>query len=190
MAKKKNKKRKGALTRCAQISRVLGTLCLLAVILICLPLTVPRVFGYEIYTVISGSMEPAIMTGSLVYVERGEPEDAQVDDVIAFYSSMDTGAIITHRVIDNDIVTGEIYTKGDANEKEDLYPVLYDNYMGKVVCSIPVLGEVLAFVVTLEGKASAAGMIFAALLLHGIGGILDGIQEKRKEVKENETSRY
>lgn len=152
---KKKKEKRGALAGCARICKIFGTVCLVAVILVCLPLTLPRVFGYEIYTVISGSMEPAIPVGSLVYVQPGAPEDAETDDVIAFHSSMDTGAIITHRVIKNDIVTGQIHTKGDANEKEDLYPVGYDYYMGKVVYSVPVLGRVLAFFVTFHGKIAA-----------------------------------
>lgn len=180
---KKKKEKKSALAGCARICKVFGTICLVAVILVCLPLTLPRVFGYEVYTVISGSMEPAIPVGSLVYVEPGKPEDAQVDDVIAFYSSMDTGAIITHRVIKNDIVTGQIHTKGDANEKEDLYPVGYDYYMGKVVYSVPVLGRVLAFFVTIWGKIAAGGLIGIAILLHVIGSVLDSMDEKKQERK-------
>ena len=66
-----------------------------------------------------------------------EHRGCETDDVIAFHSSMDTGAIITHRVIKNDIVTGQIHTKGDANEKEDLYPVGYEllHGEGSVFCS-------------------------------------------------------
>ena len=39
---------------------VFGTLILLSVIAVFLPLTVPRLMGYEIYEVVSGSMEPEI----------------------------------------------------------------------------------------------------------------------------------
>lgn len=177
---KKKKEKRGALAGCARVCKIFGTVCLVAVILVCLPLTLPRVFGYEIYTVISGSMEPAIPVGSLVYVQPGAPEDAETDDVIAFHSSMDTGAIITHRVIKNDIVTGQIHTKGDANEKEDLYPVGYDYYMGKVVYSVPVLGRVLAFFVIFHGKIAAGSLIGLAILLQIIGGILESANEKKQ----------
>ena len=70
---KKKKEKRGALAGCARVCKIFGTVCLVAVILVCLPLTLPRVFGYEIYTVISGSMEPAIPVGSLVYVQPGAP---------------------------------------------------------------------------------------------------------------------
>ncbi|MDE6961989.1 MAG: S26 family signal peptidase, partial [Lachnospiraceae bacterium] len=52
--------------------RFTGTLLLVALVAVCLPLTVPRFFGYHIYSVISGSMEPAIPTGSLVYIKTME----------------------------------------------------------------------------------------------------------------------
>ena len=45
-------------------------------------------------------MEPAIPTGSLVYIKEMEPKDVQVDDVIAFYGTKDAASIITHRVVE------------------------------------------------------------------------------------------
>ncbi len=50
------------------LCNLLGTLILVLVIASCLPLTVPRLFGYEIYEVVSGSMEPEIPVGSVIYV--------------------------------------------------------------------------------------------------------------------------
>ena len=51
------------------ICSVLGTAILIFIILICIPFTIPKFLGGQIYTVISGSMEPEIPVGSLVYVE-------------------------------------------------------------------------------------------------------------------------
>ena len=97
----------------------LGTALLILLIVICLPLTVPKAFHYHVYTVISGSMEPAIPTGSLVYIKEMEPKDVQVDDVIAFYGTKDAASIITHRVVENRVLMGEFITKGDANATKD-----------------------------------------------------------------------
>lgn len=72
----------------------LGTALLILLIVICLPLTVPKAFHYHVYTVISGSMEPAIPTGSLVYIKEMEPKDVQVDDVIAFYGTKDAALLL------------------------------------------------------------------------------------------------
>ena len=64
-------------------------------------------------------MEPAIPTGSLVYIKEMEPKDVQVDDVIAFYGTKDAASIITHRVVENRVLMGEFITKGDANATKD-----------------------------------------------------------------------
>lgn len=144
---------------------VFGGILLAAVLLCCIPLTLPRLAGYEIYEVISGSMEPAIPTGSLVYVERTEPAEVEEDDVIVFYSAMETGGVITHRVVQNQVVSGQFITKGDANEQEDLAPVEYDRYIGRVRVHIPYLGAVLGRVVTVPGRIAAGCAVLAAALM-------------------------
>ncbi len=152
-------------TKTTKICNITGGLLLILVILLCIPLTIPRLFGCEIYHVISGSMEPAIPTGSVVYVKEIEASDLQKDDVIAYYSSDENGAIITHRIVQNRVVSGEFITKGDANEKEDLTPVTYDRLIGKVVLSIPFLGRVLTMISGTSGKIFVACLIVLASFL-------------------------
>lgn len=156
----------------ARVCSICGTVLLALIILICIPLTIPRLAGYQIYTVVSGSMEPAIPVGSLVYVHETEPSEVKEDDVIAFYSSSGSDSIITHRVVSNRIVSGEFVTKGDANAKEDVKPVSYANLVGKVELSIPILGGILAAVVTVPGKVAAASLIGISIILHVIAGKL------------------
>lgn len=155
--------------RMRRVMNVAGTLLLLVVILLCIPVTVPRLFGYQVYNVISGSMEPAIPTGSLVYVKSVEPGDVEAEDVIAFYSSVDSGAIITHRVVENHKVSGEFITKGDANKENDPLPVEYEELLGKVSLSVPFLGGILATLVTVYGKIAVGCMIAAAVIFFWIG---------------------
>ncbi len=152
-------------TKTTKICNITGGLLLILVILLCIPLTIPRLFGCEIYHVISGSMEPTIPTGSVVYVKEIEASDLQKDDVIAYYSSDENGAIITHRIVQNRVVSGEFITKGDANEKEDLTPVTYDRLIGKVVLSIPFLGRVLTMISGTSGKIFVACLIVLASFL-------------------------
>ena len=165
---KKTKKSAGAV-----LCRSLGTILLAALVLVCLPLTVPRLFGYQIYSVVSGSMEPAIPTGSLVYIRETAPEDVEADDVIAFYSSADSASIITHRVVENRVLMGEFITKGDANQTEDMNPVPYSNLIGKVVRSFPEIGAMAQILTGKEGKFIAAGVIAAALFLQGMASLLE-----------------
>lgn len=130
----------------------IGKLILIMVILFCIPLTIPKVLGYQVYHVISGSMHPSIPINSVVYVEKKEAAQIQKGDIIAFYSVSDSGAIITHRVVKNQVVSGQFVTKGDANNKEDIAPVPYEYVIGKVVLSVPLLGGVFSLMTTLIGK--------------------------------------
>ncbi len=166
--KKKNKK-----NPVSAICSTLGTLLLIIIVLVCLPLTVPKMLGFQMYTVISGSMEPAIPTGSLVYIKDMEPANVEDGDVIAFYGGHDSNAIITHRVVKNRVVMGEFITKGDANEKEDMNPIPYDNFLGRVELSIPIVGEIAQIFTSMEGKIIAATMIGVAVIFQLLAAILD-----------------
>lgn len=149
----------------AVICSTLGTVLLIALVLVCLPVTATRLLGYEAYSVVSGSMEPAIPTGSLVYVKQAAPEEIKEDDIIAFYGAKDSNAIITHRVVENKVVMGELITKGDANKTEDMNPVPYSNFIGKVEHSIPTLGRIAQALTSSTGKIIAGCVILAAVLL-------------------------
>lgn len=151
----------------------LGTVLLMVLVMVCLPLTVPRVFGFHIYTVISGSMEPAIPTGSLVYVKGVPPEDVEEDDVIAFYGSMDGASIITHRVVANSEIMSEFITKGDANDTKDMKPVSYDSYIGKVLLTVPGAGGIAQMFTSAAGKIAAACMIGLAVILQITAAFID-----------------
>lgn len=175
MSAKKRKEKKNPL---AIVCSVLGTLVLVALIAACIPLTVPRMLGYEIYTVISGSMEPAIPTGSLVYVEGVDPTEIQEGDVIAFYGVQDLSSVITHRVVTNSTVMGEFVTKGDANEDKDMSPIPYSHYIGKVTKSIPKAGSLAQTFTSRTGKIAAASLLGLGIVLHLIAGVLNGKREK------------
>lgn len=147
------------------ICSIVSAALLSLVILVCAPLTLPRLFGYQVYTVVSGSMEPAIPTDSLVFVHPQEPQEIVAGDIIAFYSETGDGAIITHRVVRNQVVSGEFITKGDANAAEDMNPVVYDALIGRLTWSVPALGRILAMIASTAGKFTVAGLIIVAVIL-------------------------
>lgn len=155
-----------------KICSIAGTMLIILVIVLCSLLVLPGIFGYHMYHVLSGSMEPKMPVGSLIYVQEGAPEDVEEEDVIAFYSSLEDTGIITHRVVENNIVSGTFKTKGDANEKEDPMPVSYDNYIGEVIFTIPWLGKVLTCMTSLYGKIAAACVVLLGAVLNVVGGRL------------------
>lgn len=124
----------------------------------------------SLYTIISGSMEPAIHVYDVVVnVAVKSPEDIKVGDVITFEStsSISQGLTVTHRVQDIKIVNGryEYVTKGDYNPVADSSTAKYENVLGKVAFKIPQLGRV-QFIV-----ASKAGW-FLVVLLPAMGVII------------------
>ncbi len=148
---------------------VLGTLILLGVIAAFIPLTVPRLMGYEIYEVVSGSMEPEIPVGSILYVEETPPEEIEAGDVIAF---MRNDTVVSHRVEENRYVEGEFITKGDANSEEDTVPVPYDSLVGKSVYHLPVLGTLMTMLAGDVGKLYALAFAACGVMFHMLAAIL------------------
>ncbi|MBP3874561.1 MAG: signal peptidase I [Lachnospiraceae bacterium] len=158
---------------------LLGTLILLTVIAAALPLTVPGFMGYKIYNVVSGSMEPAIPVGSIVYVKAIDPTEVNTGDIIAFEGG---DSVIMHRVQENKVVEGSFVTKGDANDSEDLAEVPYDRLIGIVVCHIPVLGQILTLFGTSFGRICMFCFAACGALLNILGGRLrDALKYAREE---------
>lgn len=160
----------------------LGTIILVALILGALPLAIPRMLGYEIYTVVSESMEPTIPLGSLVYAKREDPKEMLPGDIVVFYRS---GMEVTHRVVENDVEEEELITKGDANDQEDIMPVAYRDFIGRVKRHVPFDSRLLILYGTQDGKISLLCYAVSGLLLNLIGARL----RKKTERDEDERKR-
>ncbi len=94
------------------------------------PGEMPEAFGVKPAVVLSGSMEPEIMTGDLIFLHRADTADLKEGDVICYLIS---GKAVTHRIIKviQDSGGQERYiTRGDANNVEDRQPVSPDQVQG------------------------------------------------------------
>lgn len=128
-------------------------------------LLIPRIFGSQPYIVLSGSMEPVIHTGSLVYI-GGLEHDPEVGDIIA-YVAADNMAVV-HRV---DSINHNGYVmKGDANDVVDAREVRIENVLGRYLCSIPKLGYALSFIESHQLRIGP--MSFPAVVPIIIGAVL------------------
>lgn len=111
---------------------------------------VPKVLGYEILNVLSGSMEPGIKTGSIIAIKPNIPtEELKVGDVITYQSVDDPEIKITHRIMEIEQVNGQLQfiTKGDNNDAIDPAPIPERLVLGKYTgFTIPYLGQILSFV--------------------------------------------
>ena len=92
-------------------------------------------FGYRIFEVASGSMEPTLQINDILLVKVNE-KDIKNNDIIA-YKEKDKDTVITHRIID--INNETIMVKGDANNTMDS-PITKEQVIGKVVKVYPKLG--------------------------------------------------
>ena len=107
------------------------------------------------YIIVSGSMEPAIMTGSLCFVNYND-RDVDVGDIIAYRAGDKT---VTHRVIDKS-ADGYV-TKGDGNDAADISPVTEDRIIGTDIFNIPKLGYAIM------ALKSAKGIMITLVLFTG-----------------------
>ncbi len=115
-----------------------AAIALVAVVLIASAVPVPG--GIKTYVVQSGSMEPAIKTGSVVVIKP--MADYRVGDVITFGPKSKGKTPTTHRIME--VKEGGFVTRGDANNGEDMRTVSRYEIIGKVLFSVPYIGYAVA----------------------------------------------
>lgn len=101
--------------------------------------------GFKILAVTSGSMEPAISTGSLVI--ETVPRKLQAGDVITYKLSQNPRNLVTHRIVGIEKINGTNFfrVRGDAVNQPDAGLVSEDQITGKVILSIPFAGRIMVF---------------------------------------------
>ncbi len=154
-----------------KIFNIFSTVLLIFLVLVTLLLHGTKLFGIKPYAVLSGSMEPKIHTGSLVYVKSVDPKDVKKGDVITFNLANTT---VTHRVFSVDKQKFRFITKGDANKNTDP-PISYASLIGKVCFTIPYFGYVGVFLSNTSGKFV---FIAAVLILISLTIISELIKRK------------
>ena len=150
-----------------------------------------RLFGYQVFTVLSGSMEPEYHVGSLVYVDffNEDPElqkSLKPGDPVTYMAGEKT--VVTHRITaivvdENDPTVIRYSTKGDNNPTPDQSLLHYKNVIGKPVFSIPYLGYVADYVQNPPGLYVAIALGVVVVLLAFLPDILfpDEKSEGKKE---------
>lgn len=121
----------------AVVCRVLGTVILLAVLAVCLPLSVPKLLGYQVYDVVSGSMDPAIPVHSVVLVQPAAPEELAPGEI---------GRLPERQQRRDPPPCGKPHRRGRAchqgrrQRRTDPLKVEYAGVLGTVTAHIPFIG--------------------------------------------------
>lgn len=108
-------------------------------------------FGFRPYIVLSGSMEPNLQVGDMVVSKKVNQDQIEIGAIITFED--ESGATITHRVVDIIIKDGEkLYqTKGDNNNTKDIGLVSIKNIKGEYTFKISGIGKIVAQIITPTG---------------------------------------
>ena len=166
---------------------IISTLLVVLIVLSAIFLMGSRLMGYQVFNVISGSMEPAYSPGDLIYVKEVIPENIKAGTPITFVLNEDL-VVATHRVVEVDLENRYFYTKGDANETVDASPVHFNNVIGVPQFSIPLLGYVSDFIQNPPGMyiTLAVGiLLIIGVFVPDILKMTKQLKEEEKEVKEN-----
>ncbi len=154
---------------------------LLVVILLLIFSVFPITGNFKILMVQSGSMEPTIQTGSVVFVKPAK--DYKINDIITFGQATKTKAPTTHRIVDIRVQASEpIYTtKGDANNGPDQKEITKKEIIGKVLFHIPYLGYAVSFAKTKLGFA-------LVIIIPALAVILEESVKIKNEFRKNKTN--
>ena len=129
--------------------------------------------GIRPYVVMSGSMEPSVHTGAVVFVNtKADPDECHVGDIIVFPKGDNT---VSHRIVSEE--DGAFITKGDANPADDAGPVPKGEVKGRVIYSIPYVGYII---VALRSPTGIAALLFFALLYLVISVLFDKLKLKEE----------
>lgn len=145
--------------------------------------------AYNVFVVLTQSMEPEIMAKDIVITKKRDPKDLQRGDIITFISSDSRvrGITVTHRIKDiyYDSTTGRysFQTQGDANNTPDFTVAEDYNVIGEVIFKIPKLGYVQQVLATRGGLIIFIFIPCAAVLSYDIVKVLKGISKRAKKKK-------
>lgn len=125
----------------------------------------PSIAGYQSLTVLTGSMEPALETGSITLNERISPLDARPGDIVTFPDPENNERLITHRLRRVTVERGvaHMVTRGDANDAAERWDVAVDAQIGRVGYHLPKVGHAR----TLFSGPIGRGLVLLALLAWG-----------------------
>jgi signal peptidase len=160
------------------MSKVIQIFTSIIAILVVVMFILPIAVGIRPFIVLSGSMEPDIKTGSIVYINTNiSSYEIVKDDIIGFRLNNQT---VTHRVVEVNKEDQSFITKGDANDERDAVPVTFTNYLGKTIFTIPFIGKIIMFFKSGIGLYLLVALILLNVLLVILEKDKDNTYEKQE----------
>lgn len=191
-----------------KIWNTITTVIVVLAVLLAVALVGVRLVGFQVFSVLSGSMLPTYEVGSLIYVKDIDPAEVKgctplaagetaPSDVATFEFNGNTyltdgtvltfmlaeNTVATHRCVavvpdENDPTVLRYVTKGDSNGAVDGSMVHYRNVIGTPVFTIPYLGYVAAYIQSPPGTYIAISAGAVLLLLMFLPDLFDDKKKK------------
>lgn len=144
-------------------------------------------FGYRALVVVSGSMEPEIKTGSVIYIKTYEQDEiyanVKVGDYITFVNN--EGNNVTHAVIYLNPAADEIQTQGIREGAAVDDKISSADFVGKFVFTISYLGFIIKVI---SSKTFIVAFISVIIIGYLVSAIIKEVKKgKKKENSEQES---
>ena len=167
-----------------KICNFLSTVVLLLLAAVAAVIVLPMVMGFKEMAVLTGSMEPTIPVGSIVYVKTlDDPSQLQPGDICT-YTLSDGETMVTHRVVSVDPDSQTLVTKGDANDTDD-GDINFAQVFGRTQFHLPYLGYIAINAKTPVGIMTVCGVLVVVLLLNFVPAIIDAGEEDEQKKSKN-----
>ena len=145
----------------------------------------PNIFGFSIIRVETANMEPAIRNGDVIVVQRKDPKDIDVNDVITYQSTegVEAGKTVTGQVVEKTENPDGSYTftaRGTKDGCVNDYPFSDSQIIGNAICKIPVLGTLYDFFTRWYGWLVIVALMLVAFS-DDIYNLIRRISDKKKD---------
>ncbi len=129
---------------------------------------------FRLAPVLSGSMSPAIATGSLVQAEPVPTSELEPGDILLFNAPIDGNPLVMHRIYDRSSEDGTavFHTKGDANDAPDAWAIrIKDSEAWTVRRHVPFVGTLIGWLGRVGARMVVLVVGIAMLLGWGLRAV-------------------
>lgn len=153
------------------------------------PDSVPSINGYSPLIVLTESMDPDIKAGDLIITKSIDKSEIEVGMTVSFFDpNSDSGAVVTHQIIEKIIEEGQVLyrTKGINNNISDRELVPEDNVIGEYTGTrFAGLGSIVLFAQSTWGLVIC---ILIIVILFGIFILSSYLGNKKRSAESTDNS--
>lgn len=146
-------------------------------------------FGFRIFNIVSGSMNPDYEVGDILISKTTEPQNIKVgDDIVYVGEKLNLqGKIITHRVVSVSQEDGKYIfkTKGIANEEQDP-TISQEQIYGKIIYKAHILSFISKVINNIYAFYFFIFIPLSIIIIKKIRDIIYCIKYKDEEYEEDE----